>query len=249
MRQGIIVTRFSDRPDANDCNSHEKQLERCREYCEKNDIVVAPTSIYHDKAVSGAKLKRPELEAAIDAIAPGYVMVIDRADRLARDMLVALTIRARVRAEGGTIEYADGSPAGDTPEEEFCANMFMAMAQYERARISKWSRDAARRKALKCVRTGQIAIGWMLDPEDSTKVVRCKQERDATIEACQLHYDGFFWSNIAENLTRKFGYCRGKPWSARTIRRIVPRERYWACPHEGNLSLEPTTPARREPSK
>ncbi len=249
MRYGVIVTRFSDRPDSDNCHSHEKQLERCREYCEKNEILVPYASIYHDKAVSGIKLKRPELEAAIAAIIPGHVMVIDRADRLARDMLVALTIRARIKAQGGTIEYADGSPAGATPEEEFCANIFMAMAQYERARTSKWSREAAQKKALKCIRVGKIAIGWMLDPEDSTKVVRCQSERDATAEACALSWTGFSWDSIAESLTQKFGNCRGKPWSARTIRRIVPRERYWACPHEGDLSLEPTTPARREPSK
>ncbi len=249
MRYGVIATRFSDRPDPDNCHSHEKQLERCREYCEKNDIVVPPACVYHDKAVSGIKLKRPELEAAIAAIIPGHVMVIDRADRLARDMLVALTIRARVKAQGGTIEYADGSPAGATPEEEFCANIFMAMAQYERARTSKWSREAAQKKALQCIRVGKIPIGWMLDQEDDTKVVRCKIERDAIIEACRLQYTGWSWRDIAEKLSNKFGYCRGKPWSARTIRRVVPRERYWACPHEGDLSLEPITPARREPSE
>ncbi len=246
MRCGVIVTRFSDRPGAENCNSCEKQRERCEEYCMHNDIVVAPTHVYQDKAVSGGKLKRPKLEAAIDAISPGWVMVIDRPDRLARDMLIALTINARVQAEGGSIEYADGSPSGSTPEEEFCANIFMAMAQYERERIRKWSRDAARKKQLECKRVGRLAIGWMLDPEDDTKVVRCEQERDAIIEACRLRAICVLWENVATEVTQKFGFCRGKPWSERTLRRVVVRESYWACPKFGDPSLEPTTPARRE---
>lgn len=246
MRCGVIVTRFSDRPGAENCNSCEKQEERCLEYCEKNGIVVAPTHVYHDKAVSGGKLKRLELEAAIDAINPGYVMVIDRPDRLARDMLIALTISARVRAAGGTIEYADGSPSGSTPEEEFCANIMMAMAQYERERIRKWSRDAARKKQLECKRVGRLAIGWMLDLEDAERVIRCMPERDAIRDACRLHLAGVSWDGISRMLTHKFGPCRGKSWSARTIRRVVPRESYWACPETGDMSLEPTTPARRE---
>ncbi len=246
MRCGVIVTRFSDRPGAENCNSCEKQLERCREYCEKNDIIIAFGDIFQDKAVSGGKIKRPELEEAIGQIQPGWVMVIDRPDRLARDMLVALTISARVQAAGGTIEYADGSPSGSTPEEEFCANIFMALAQYERERIRKWSRDAARKKQLECKRVGRLAIGWMLDPEDDTKVVRCRKERDAIVEACKYRHWCWSWSDIARKITEEFGPCRGKPWSARTIRRIVPRESYWACSETGDMSLEPTTPARRE---
>ena len=246
MRCGVIVTRFSDRPGAENCNSCEKQLDRCEKYCMHNDIVVAPTHVYQDKAVSGGKLKRPKLEAAIDAISPGYVMVIDRPDRLARDMLIALTISARVQAAGGTIEYADGSPGGSTPEEEFCANIFMAMAQYERERIRKWSRDAARKKQLECKRVGRLAIGWMLDPEDDTKVVRCVSERGAIITACRFRSEGLSWKSIAKDITMHDCLCRGKPWSARTIRRIVPRESYWACLETGDMSLEPTTPARRE---
>lgn len=246
MRYGVIVTRFSDRPGAEDCNSCEKQLERCREYCEENDIVVSPGNVYHDKAVSGGMLKRPELEIAIGIISSGWVMVIDRPDRLARDMLVALTISARVRAEGGSIEYADGSPSGSTPEEEFCANIMMAMSQYERERIRKWSRDAARKKQLLCRRVGRIAIGWMLDPEDPEKVVRCMPERDAIREACKLRSRLVLWGYVAAEVTKKFGFCRGKPWSERTLRRVVRREAYWACPETGDMSLEPTTPARRE---
>ncbi len=246
MRYGVIVTRFSDRPNAEDCNSCEKQLERCLKYCEKNEIVVGLSRIYHDKAVSGGKLKRPELEAAIDAILPGNVMVIDRPDRLARDLLIALTLRARVLAGGGAIEYADGSPSGSTPEEEFCANIMMAMAQYERERVRKWSRDAARKKQLECKRVGRIAIGWMLDPEDPEKVMRCIPERGAIMEACVFRVAGWSWDYITIEITKRFGNCRGKPWSARTLRRVVAREAYWACPEDGDMGLEPTTPARRE---
>ncbi len=173
-------------------------------------------------------------------------MVIDRPDRLARDMLVALTISARVQAEGGSIEYADGSPSGSTPEEEFCANIMMAMAQYERERIRKWSKDAARKKQLECKRVGRLAIGWMLDPEDDTKVVRCVSERNAIITACRFRQEGHSWKNIAKDITMHDCLCRGRPWSARTLRRVVPREMFWACPKFGDLSLEPTTPAGRE---
>ena len=44
MTQAVIYARFSPRPDANECDSVEKQLERCRSYCKAHGYDVISTT-------------------------------------------------------------------------------------------------------------------------------------------------------------------------------------------------------------
>ena len=94
-KQAIIYTRFSPRPNAAECDSCEKQMERCGQFCNNRELGSDGEGIhvFSDEAVSGGELNRPGLQAAIEALEPGMVRVVDSSDRLARDMLGNLTIR------------------------------------------------------------------------------------------------------------------------------------------------------------
>lgn len=240
-KQAIIYTRFSPRPNAKGCDSCERQEERCILYCGRKDYKIVGSEF--DEAVSGSIFPRPGLSQAILLLKSGMIFVVDSSDRLARDMLVNLTIRHQVEQAGATIEFADGSPADTTPEGKLFQNILAAFAAYERDRIRLRTKNGLDRKRKNGERTtGKIPIGWQQDPENPKQLVRCEQEKSAILWACTYSRTGFTSEEIAQRLTDEIGPCRGKPWSARTVRKIIKREAYWACPMNGDLSLEPTHP-------
>ena len=246
-KQAIIYTRFSPRPNAKECDSCEKQEERCLAYCKRKKYVSDSTlraRSFADRKISGGILDRPGLSRAIEALNPGDILVVDSSDRLARDMLVNLTIRHQVEQAGATIEYANGSPSEDTPEGRLFQNMLAAFAAYERDRIRLRTKQGLEKKRKNGERTtGKIPIGWKLDPDDPKRLVVCVRERQAILMACQFVRECSFPSElIAQYLDKLNGPCRGKPWSARTVRKLIKRHAFWADPVDGDLSLEPTHP-------
>ncbi len=241
MKQAIIYTRFSPRPNAAECDSCMKQRKRCIQYCANKKIGLGGVRVFSDEAVSGGDLIRPGLMEAINALKPGMVLVVDSSDRLARDMLVNLTIRQQVADAGAIIEFADGSPCEDTPEGKLFQNILAAFSAYERDRIRLRTKQGLARKRKNGERTtSKIPIGWKLDPDDPKRLVKHCGELLAIKRMCMLKVE-YDWSSkeIAERLN---GSCRGKPWSPRTIRKMIKKHAYWACPVIGNLKLEPTHP-------
>ena len=239
MRTAIIYTRFSPRPNAAECDSCDKQRKRCEAYCEKKEYV--PKWSFNDRNTSGGILQRPNLVAALSHLEPGYILVVDSSDRLARDMLVNLTIRQQVADAGATIEFADGSPCENTPEGKLFQNILAAFSAYERDRIRLRTKQGLARKRENGERTtSKIPIGWKLDPDDPKRLVKHHGELNAIKKMFRLRVKYELSSEgIAGRLN---GSCRGKPWSARTVRKMLKKHAYWACPVTGDLGLEPKHP-------
>ncbi len=238
MKTAIIYTRFSPRPNAAECDSCEKQEERCRKYSWDRGYSVS--GWLSDEAISGGFLFRPGLQAAIKQLEPGFVLVVDSSDRLARDMLVNLTIRQQVADAGATIEFADGSPCEDTPEGKLFQNILAAFSAYERDRIRLRTKNGLARKRKNGERTtSKIPIGWKLDPDDPKRLVKYYGEINAIRRMFDLKTQGWTSGEITERL---HGNCRGKPWSARTVRKMLKKHAYWADPVTGDPELEPKHP-------
>jgi len=220
MRIAICYTRFSPRPDAGECKSNEKQEERCRAYCLRNGYHVA--HCFGDAAISGGQADRPGLEAALRELKPGMVFVVDSSDRLARDLLINLTTRARITNAGGIIEFADGSPNTETPEGVLMQNILAAFAEYERARIAMRTKVGLKKKKDLGQHVGRIPIGYQIDSE--TKKLTLHGQEQKVIKYIRS-LDDIAWKHagsreIAEYITDVFGLCRGKKWSQRSVRRI-----------------------------
>ncbi len=224
MTRAIIYTRFSPRPNAADCDSCEKQAERCRLYCIRADYHV--TTDYRDESVSGGVYDRPGLKRAIDALKRGDVLVVDSADRLARDMLVSLTIRHEVELIGARIEYANGSTCSNTPEGKLFENILAAFACFERDRIRLRTKQGLAKKKAAGVWLGKVPIGYRVDPE-TKGLVEDKFERDGItlIHLVRKDRPGASAKDIASGITAKHGLLRGKPWSGRSIRRILAKKK------------------------
>ena len=224
MRIAIAYTRFSPRPNAKDCDSNEKQEERCRAYCEGKGYEVV--AVHSDEAVTGGVFERPGLDAAIrdlEAYTCEKVLVVDSVDRLGRDMLVTLTIRHEVERAGGRIEFANGTPAATTPEGKLFSHILAAFAAYERDRIRYATSRGIRRRQANGEFFGRPPAGWMRDPENSKKLIRHEQEQKALNRIRELAQFGRPSHRIAKLVTEEFGLFRGKPWNARTVRKIVRR--------------------------
>jgi len=148
------------------------------------------------------------------------VLVADSVDRLARDMLVNLTIRHQVEKAGGRIEYANGTPVNDTPEGKLFSNILAAFAAYERDRVRHATSRGMKRRQAEGEWFGKPPVGFMLDPECKTQLVECPQEQAGIYQARQLAGTGpTYW--IAEEVTRLTGPFRGNPWTAKTVRKIL----------------------------
>ena len=220
MKKAIIYCRFSPRPNADECQSNERQEERCRAYCLQKDL--EPVGHECDFAVSGKVLARPGLDAAIDALEPGMVLVVDTCDRLARDMLVSLTIRHQVDKAGATIEFADGSPSDTTPEGELFQNILAAFASYERSRIAARTSAGLRRKQAAGQHLGKAPVGYRVDPGTKELIEHVGEQK--AIGTILIDWpDGYSSRTVASIVTTRHGLFRGKPWSARTVRRIIQR--------------------------
>lgn len=218
MKEAVIYARFSPRPNAEECESNERQGERCLAYCDKQGYEVV--SRWADDAISGRILDRPGLSVAIKSLEPGMVLVVDRADRLARDMLVNLTIRHQVDKAGATIEFADGSPNADTPEGRLFSHILAAFAAYERDRISARTSAGLKRKQAAGQHLGKAPVGYRVDP-DTKALVEDEDEQAAIKEILHMASHGALSHAIAASITLRLGPFRGKPWSARTVRRLI----------------------------
>lgn len=241
MTQAIIYTRFSPRPNAKECDSCEKQEERCWNYCDQQGYEVR--AVRTDKNESGGTFPRPKLTEAIDLLRPGRVLVVDSSDRLARDMLVNLTIKHQVAEQGATIEFADGSPADTTPEGKLFQNILAAFSAYERDRIRLRTKNGmARNRALGKKINGNIPTGMKEDPENPGMLIKCPRERKGILLALKWRRTSLAArESIAISLNNHpgVGLYRGNKWQGRLVDKIIARHGFWADPVDGEPEKEP----------
>ena len=221
MTRAIIYTRFSPRPNADDCESCDRQLELCTAYSTRQGYTVDAT--FEDRAVSGGDLDRPGLIAAIAELRQGDILVVAARDRLARDMLVALTITAQVCAKGARVEYADGSPNDTTPEGKLFGNILAAFAAYERDRIRGRTKAGLQRKRDAGMHLGAVPIGYRRGVDGSLE--RDENEWRHVQQIFLRASAGLKSKEIADEMNTNGWIVRGKLWGERTIRRILEREK------------------------
>jgi DNA invertase Pin-like site-specific DNA recombinase len=104
--------------------------------------------IFAEKASGKDVKRRPELEAAIDNLGTGDVLVLAEWDRATRSMFDGITIMQRVHTRGAAIKVLD-KPHLDltTPIGQGFLAFLSALAQDERERINKRANEG--RKAAK----------------------------------------------------------------------------------------------------
>jgi DNA invertase Pin-like site-specific DNA recombinase len=133
----VIYARFSPRPNAEECESVEKQIERCRAYCAGHGYDVIAE--FKDKDLSGGRAdNRPGLQNAIArACRQKAILCVYSLSRLARCTRDAIDLAERLSAAGADLAVIQENVNTRSPMGRFIFTLFSALAQLEREQIGE----------------------------------------------------------------------------------------------------------------
>src|SRR5215471_788877 len=227
MTPAVLYARYSPRPDAEECDSVEKQIERCRTYCSKQGYTIVKE--FSDKNMSGGRAdNRPGLQAAIrETIKHKATLVVYSRDRLARENADDADIVRRIIKAGADLESV--TEPFDIKDEagERMGGMLAVWAQYQRRQIQKRTSKAMRKyqaEGRRMTRLDRCPYGWRPDPSDPRRLIEDADEQaimTTTIRA--LRQEGKGPRAIARSLNEAGLRCRSKEWSHSAVRSILRR--------------------------
>lgn len=82
--------------------------------------------------ISSKASKRPQLEAAIDYLREGDVLLVTKLDRLARSVEDFVSINRRVMDKGASLQVLNLNLDTSTASGKLMVNMFVSIAEFER---------------------------------------------------------------------------------------------------------------------
>lgn len=217
----VSYLRVSSRSQV-DGDGFDRQREAVNQYAGAEGIEIVEE--FRDGVCGATDLdERPGLGALLDRVEANGVrlVLIERADRLARDLLVGEIILSDFRKHGVRVVAADGGV--DTAEENpnapdaatrtLVRQVLGAVAQYDRS-VTTFKLRAARQRMKR--RTGRCEgrKPYGARPGEATIVARMRTLRD----------QGASYRKIARALDAEGLPPRsGRPWCGSTIRRILNR--------------------------
>ena len=231
MPQAILYARFSPRPSPEECDSDEKQLERCRAYCIGHGYTVIGE--YYDKDLSGGRAdNRPGLQEAIaTACARKAVLCVYALAKLAHCTKDAIDLAERLSAAGADLAVIQENVNTRSPMGRFIFTLFSALAQLEREQIAERTSCAMlnhQAKGRRMTRRDRCPYGWRPDLADPGRLVEHPEEQAAISRIRQERQQGRGLRAIARALDRAGITCRGRRWSHSAIRSILRRDGQFA---------------------
>ena len=220
--KAVAYLRVSSKQQAkDDRDGYKRQMETIEGYAKKNRTEIV--DVFQD-AISGTKGfgERPAMAAMLDRIDSNGVrtVLIERADRLARDVLQSEVIYREFQRRQITIILCEsGMKYGgdDSPTSKLIRNVLDAVSDFDRACISlklKAARDRIRKNGKKC--EGKKAYGEIDSKEKEVKELMVKLRRKPR-KGKRLSYQG-----IADELNGRGIYTRsGKPWLSNGVRQVL----------------------------
>ena len=222
----VCYARFSPRPSPEDCDSVEKQLERCRAYSKGHGYEVIAE--YNDKDLSGGRAdNRPGLQKALAAACKRQaVLVVYSLSRLARCTKDAIDLAEQLNGAGADLAVIQENVNTRSPMGRFIFTLFSALAQLEREQIAERTSSAMLRhqaKGRRMTRPDRCPYGWRIAPYDPTRLIEDVEEQATIARIRQARKNGGGLREIARSLDRAGIGCRGGRWSHTTIRSILRR--------------------------
>ncbi len=206
------------------------QLEEIERWAESNGVELVGT--FEDHGVSGAAPvdKRPELLSAVDALGEhgAGVLVVQKRDRLARDVIAAAMIEKLAERKGAVIVAADGAGNGSGPEALLMRRLLDAFSEYERAIIRARIKKAMQVKKSNHEFTGgkseKIPYGWRL-ANDGKHIEPEPTEQANVQDMKELQAEGLSLRAIARELESHGVFARNhKSWHPQSIKGAMRAE-------------------------
>lgn len=209
-----------------DGDGFDRQLEACRRYAEANGYEIV--RVYREEAVSGKSDfdERPELVKLFDDAEEQHIRVvmIEKLDRLARDLYIQETIVRDMKTKGmDLVSTMEPDLLRDDPTRVLIRQVFGAISQYERAMIVSKLRSARERiksREGRCEGVRPFGIG-KASATDSERA----REQETVDTIMDLDKAGYTLSGIARRLNDLGIKTRfGGPWYASTVSKILRRQ-------------------------
>lgn len=215
MTKAFAYLRVSGKAQV-DGDGFPRQLEAVKKYASKHDLKIV--QVYREEGISGTKEleNRPALQDLLLALYSNGVktVIIERLDRLARDLMVQETIIADMRKKGiEIISVAEPDLMVDDPSRKLMRQIFGAIAEYDKAMIVMKLRGARQRKK---AQTGRC---------EGEKPYGDRPGEQAVIERIvALRGQGLGMDKIADHLNDEgVKPRRGAKWYAMTVSRVLER--------------------------
>jgi len=227
MAQAVIYARFSPRPNAAECDSVEKQIERCRAYCDAHGYEVIGKK--HDNDMSGGRAdNRPGLQAAIAlACKRKAVLVVYKLDRLARNTRDALEVLERLQKSKADLASLVEQINSRSPMGRFFFTQLAAFAELEREQIRERTSAAMRTyqaDGRRMTRADRCPFGQQPDPSDPSRLIDNPEELAVLERIRALRSEGKGAKAITAALNAERFPCRGWCWHVTTVKRLLVRQ-------------------------
>ncbi|MCH5210024.1 MAG: recombinase family protein [Oscillospiraceae bacterium] len=158
--KAVIYARYSS--DNQGEESIEGQLRECKEYADKNDIVIVKN--YIDRALSAKTDNRPEFQRMIKDSSKGLfdVVLVWKLDRFARNRYDSAHYKSILRKSGVKVISAKET-ISDGPEGIILESMLEGYAEYYSAELSQKVTRGMTENALKAkYNGGTMPLGYMV---------------------------------------------------------------------------------------
>jgi DNA invertase Pin-like site-specific DNA recombinase len=191
-----------------------RQRETIERYAAANNLRIV--KYFEEQGVSGTTLDRPALSDMMVALLGNgtHVVVVEKLDRIARDLMVQETLIESLRRQG--FELVSAAPGeenlcSDDPGRKFMRQIMGAVAEYDKSMLVLKLRAARQRKK---------KAGTMIE---GRKPFGFREGERATIDRMlALRNEGKNWEGIAKTLNAEDLRPRqGRQWFPASVRTIV----------------------------
>ena len=220
----VIYARYSS--DSQREASIEGQLRDCKDYAEKNGIVVVGT--YIDRAYSAKTDDRPDFQRMIKDSAKKIfdVVLVWKLDRFARNRFDAVNYKYQLEKNGVHL-VSVMEPISQGPEGIMVESMLIGMAEYYSAELALKVARGERENALQCKYNGGIVpLGFTIGKED--RLYHIDPETAPIVQEIFTRYaNGEPAEKIAASLNERGLRTRtGKPFVKNSFFQIFRNRRY-----------------------
>ena len=233
MKTAVNYLRYSSENQTE--QSIEGQLRVCREYAERNGILIVAN--YIDRAMTGTNDNRPDFQRMIKDSAKrewDYVLVY-KFDRFSRNKYETAIYKKALRDNGVKVISAT-ELIPDSPEGIIFESMLEGYAEYYSAELSQKVRRGMNETRLKGNYTGgHILYGYK--KQDKKLVI--DEERAEVVRFIFEQYSiGVYVKNILLELDRRGVTYKGKPFVRSTVYNILKNEKYAGIYHFNGQIIE-----------